>query len=180
MNRYEELINRQQKEFSELPLKFAFGNKQFGEMMKGWGLDPDKDLDKICSVGAGGFIQKKDLEQLREVRKRHVSEMNDAVMGDVTGDGFIYEMFSYELNNHEYGYTGDETEALAALGYDFKQIESDSRLKHGLEKAKTEIMRSEYEDAEASEIIPASELQTEKKNPAKAAASRVEAHEMER
>ncbi len=178
MNRYEDLINRHQKEISDLPLKFAIGNKEFDEMMKGWGLDPDKDLDKICSVGAGGFIQKKDMEKLREVRKRHASEMNDAIMSDATGDGFIYEMFSYELNNHEYGYTGDETEALAALGYDFKQIESDSRLKHGLEKAKMEIMK--YEDAEASEIIPASELQTEKKDPAKAAASRDAAHELER
>lgn len=179
MNRYAELKSRQQKEFNEIPLGFAFSEERFNAMMKGWGLDPDKDLDKIASIGAGGYIQKKDVAQLKGLTARQKKEMNDAVTGDATGDGFIYEMFFYELNNHEYGYTGDETEALAALGYNFKQIESDSRLKHGLEKAKTEIMRSEYEEAEASEIPAVSESQPEKKNPAKAAASR-SAHEIER
>ena len=43
MNRSAELRNRQQEEFNALPLGFAFGQKQFDEMMRGWGLDPEKD-----------------------------------------------------------------------------------------------------------------------------------------
>ena len=45
MNKYAELRSRQQKEVNALPLGFAFSNRQFEEMMKGWGLDPEKDLD---------------------------------------------------------------------------------------------------------------------------------------
>ena len=41
MNKYAELRNRQQEEFNALPLGFAFGDKQFEEMMKKWGLDPE-------------------------------------------------------------------------------------------------------------------------------------------
>lgn len=41
MESYRELRDRQQKEFNELPLGFAFSDKQFDEMMGKWGLDPD-------------------------------------------------------------------------------------------------------------------------------------------
>lgn len=175
MNRYAELKSRQQKEFNEIPLGFAFSEEQFNAMMKGWGLDPDKDLDKIASIGAGGYIQKKDVAQLKGLTAKQKKEMEEAVADDTTGDGFIYEMFLYELRNYEYGYTGDASEMLEALGYDSKQIESDSRLKHGLEKAKHEIMRREGALWEPEKP----ESQPEKKDPAKAAASR-SAHEPER
>ena len=62
MNKYKELRDRQQAEVNALPLGFAFSNRQFDEMMRGWGLDPEKDLDKIVSIGAGGYIQKKGTE----------------------------------------------------------------------------------------------------------------------
>ena len=106
--------------------------------MREWGLEPEKDLKKICSIGFGGLIQKKNKEKIYEVKKRHEREINEAIMSDITGDGFIYEMFCYEISNHEYGYTGDEEDTLDALGYTWEQIETDKRLKHGLEKA---IMR---------------------------------------
>lgn len=53
MESYRELRDRQQKEFNELPLGFAFSDKQFDEMMKKWGLDPEKDLDKIYRIPGG-------------------------------------------------------------------------------------------------------------------------------
>lgn len=70
MNKYAKLRQRQQEEFNALPLGFAFGQKQFDEMMRGWGLDPEKDIDKIYSIGAGGYVQKKDAELLHETHKR--------------------------------------------------------------------------------------------------------------
>lgn len=42
MNRYAEMRKRQQEEVNALPIGFAFGNRQFEEMMRGWGLDPEK------------------------------------------------------------------------------------------------------------------------------------------
>lgn len=143
MNKYAELRNRQQEEFNALPLGFAFGGKQFEEMMKKWGLDPEKDLDKIYSVGYGGYIQKKDAELLHKTRERHDAEMEAAIEADKTGEGFIYQMFLYELDNHEYGYTGDTEDTLDALGYTAEEVLGNPRLKRGIEKAVTEIRKRE-------------------------------------
>lgn len=74
MNKYKELRDRQQAEVNALPLGFAFGKSQFDEMMRGWGLDPEKDLDKIVSIGAGGYIQKKDRSLMHETFDRHRRE----------------------------------------------------------------------------------------------------------
>lgn len=143
MNRYAELRHRQQEEFNALPLGFAFSNKQFDEMMRNWGLDPEKDVDKIYSIGAGGFVQKKDAELLHETHKRLDEEMAAAIAADETGEGFIYEMFLYELDNHEYGYTGELEETLDALGYTVEDINADKRLLRGLNRAAKEIMGRE-------------------------------------
>lgn len=143
MNRYEEMRQRQQKEFNELPLGFAFGQKQFDEMMRGWGLDPDKDIDKIWSIGAGGYVQKKDADLLHQTTARHDRELKEAIAADMTGEGFIYEMFLYELDNHEYGYTRDTEDTLDALDYTAEQVLGDPRLKRGIEKAVTEICKRE-------------------------------------
>lgn len=141
MNRYAELRERQQAEFNKLPLGFAFSDKQFEEMMQRWGLDPEKDLDKITRIPYGGFIQKKDLDLFHETVERHSAEMKAAIEADETGEGFIYEMFLYELDNHEYGYTGDTEDTLDALGYTADEVIGNPRLKRGIEKAATEIHR---------------------------------------
>lgn len=66
---------------------------------------------------------------------RHRKEFEDAVAADKTGDGFIYDMFDYELANHEYGYTRNPSDALAALGVSRKAIEKDPQLARGFKKA---------------------------------------------
>lgn len=138
MNQYLEMKKRQQEEINQLPLGFAFSNKQFEEMMQNWGLSPT-DTDKICSIGAGGYIQKKDLMLLSRTLERHSNERDAAIAADKTGDGFIYEMFLTELADQEFGYTGDAESTLFALGYEWKQIEDDARLRHGLEKAEKRL-----------------------------------------
>lgn len=94
MNEYAELRQRQQAEFNALPLGFAFSRKQFDEMMEGWGLDTEKDLDKILRVPGGGYVQKKDAGLLHQTAERHDAEMTAAIAGDVTGEGFIYQIGS--------------------------------------------------------------------------------------
>lgn len=140
MNKYMELKERQQQEVNALPLGFAFSEKQFNEMMVGWGLDPEKDLDKIVSIGYGGFIQKKDRTIMHETFDRHKREMKEAIAADPTGEGFIFGMFLRELENHEYGYTGDMTDALEALGFTAQEVVDDPRLNRGISKAHQVIM----------------------------------------
>lgn len=134
-NRYQELKERHQKEFSKLPLGFAFNDKQFNEVMTRWGLDPKKDLDKLVRISGGGFIQKKDLQLLKDVTRKNNQEMQTAIDNDPDGTDFIYEMFYYELCNQEFNHTRELDDTLYALGYNLNDLETNPKLKAGLEKA---------------------------------------------
>lgn len=142
-NRYEELKQRQQKEFNQLPLGFAFCEKQFNEMMKGWGLDPEKDIDKIYRIPGGGFIQKKDHTLFHETMNKHYRETREAIEADPDGTGFVCEMFVYELDNHEYGYTGELGDTLDALGIEWEKILTSKKFLTGLKKAQQIILNRE-------------------------------------
>ena len=142
MNRYADLKQRQQQEFGTFPMQYAFSNQQFAEGMAALGLKP-ADTDKIYKVPGGGFYRREDGSRLKTMMDRFDQELHEAVAGDKTGDGFIYEMFLYELENYEYGCTMDLSETLDALGYTPEDIKADPRLSHGLERARLEILGRE-------------------------------------
>lgn len=124
MNKFKELKCKHQAEVNALPIGFAFGKKQFADMMTKWGLSPD-DTDKIYKLGdTGGFYLRKDAELIRETFYRHERELNDAIAADETGDGFIYDMFLYELRNHEYCITYSYEDTLNALGFTYEDLET--------------------------------------------------------
>ena len=75
--------------------------------------------------------------------QRHNRELAAAIEEDETGEGFVYEMFLYELKNHEYGYTRDTKDTLEALGYTAEEVTGNPKLKRSLEKAIAEICRQE-------------------------------------
>ena len=135
---YSQMNFRHQKEVDEFPIGAAFSKEQFREMMQKWGLK-ETDTDKILSLGAGCFIRKSDDEAFTEMMNRHGRERKAAIKVDQTGEGFIYQMFLCELDNHEYGYTGDTSDTLEALGYTAEQVLESPCLKRGIEKAVTEI-----------------------------------------
>lgn len=144
MNRYQALSEKHQREFNKLPLGFAYCDKQFNEMMLKWGLHPKKDLDKLIRIPGGGFIQKKDLQLLKDVTRKNNQEMQAAIDNDPDGTNFIYEMFYYELCNHEFDYTRELDDTLYSLGYTLEDIQTNPKLKNGLEKAmKTIINRAD-------------------------------------
>ena len=152
MNRYKEMKDRHQREVNAFPFGFAFGEDQFTEMMKKWGMchgrdgKPTKnDCSKIVSIGAGGFVRKSDLDAMHEMFSRHQQEMKDAILADKEGTGFVYEMFRYEMGNHEYGYTCDPNDTLVACGLNMKQVQESPALAAGWMKAQKEIMK-EYAD----------------------------------
>lgn len=132
--KYLELRARQQKEVNEFPLGFAFSEKQFTEMMKQFGLKVT-DTDKIYSLGAGGYVKKSDAKAMDEMFTRHAEERQKAIDEDKTGTGYIYEMFTYELANHEYCITYDLTDTLEALDLTIEEVKKDKRLLKGLNKA---------------------------------------------
>ena len=145
METYKAMKARQQKEVDEFPFGFAFSEQQFEKMMKNWGLDHNskEDLEKISRTISGGFIQKKDIPAMKEMFQRHGMEREDAIVSDKTGEGYIYQMFLYELKNYEFGYTGDSDDVVEALDLTYEEIEANPALKNGFEMAKNKIFSEE-------------------------------------
>uniref|UniRef100_UPI0040270B81 DUF7659 family protein n=1 Tax=Prevotella sp. TaxID=59823 RepID=UPI0040270B81 len=125
MIKYSVYKKRQQDEFNKLPMKAAFGVKQFEEMMEAWGLTTsDEDLKKVASLGAGGYCLKKDFHLFEEFGDKSAKEMEEYFKDDEQ----LSDAFMYEFGNHECGYTGNPREALYALGYTEKDVATDERL----------------------------------------------------
>ena len=133
-NLYKELTDRQEKEFAEFPMMFAFSIEQFKEGMKQLGLK-EKDKDKIFSFGGGGYYKKADSDRLKELLDRHSKERKEAIEEDVTGLNYILDMFSYELANHEYGYTMELEDTFDSVDLTLEQIQSNENLLNGLNAA---------------------------------------------
>lgn len=141
MSAYTDLRDRHQKEVGDFPMFFAYNNEQFAEGMAKFGLDPN-DTDKIYGFGGtGGYFLRTDSEQLHAMLDRHERERNEAITADKKGTGYIFQMFMYELANHEYGYTWDESSTLDALGLTYEDIGKNKALEHGLNKAMKKIRR---------------------------------------
>lgn len=134
MSSYTELMKRHQEEVNAFPMFFAFSDEQFVKGMRKLGLQPS-ETDKVYRTWTGGFYRKSDAPARREMLDRHEREHQNAIAADKTGNGYIFEMFYYELANYEYGYTGDPSDAIDALGLTYEQIAADPKLLHGFKKA---------------------------------------------
>ena len=105
---YQEYKKMAQKEFDDLPIFFAFSNKQLFEALEARGLTKD-DTDKIYRLGdTGGFYLKSDAEIIRAYFNK---DKNDQTLRDLMRDhDFAVSAFRYEMDNHEYAinyYQGD-------------------------------------------------------------------------
>ena len=137
MNKYMELKNKIQKEVDEFPMGFAFSNEQFEKMKEELGVKEDNEL---LSIGAGGFIRKTDKEAFNELFNNKAKRIDEAIAEDKTGEGFIKDMFLYELANHEYCITYDLEDTLYALDLTYDEVMNDERLLRGLTLAKNEYL----------------------------------------
>ena len=141
MNAYQEMKDRQQKEFDAFPMGAAFSQQQFQNMMEKWGLTVN-DTDKICSIGGGCYIRKADIAAFTTLINKTAAELKNAITADTTGDGFIFDMFVYELANHEYCITYDLEDTLDALGLTPEEVNVDKRLSYALNKAIKEYLKN--------------------------------------
>lgn len=141
-NLYLELKKDQQERFNAFPMFFAFSKDQFKTGMESLGLT-EADTDKVYHIGASGYIRKTDSKAYAALNLQLESELNEAIDQDETGAGFIKDMFMYELENHEYSYTGDLEDTLEALGYTYEEIQQDEKLRTGLMLARHEVMAAE-------------------------------------
>lgn len=114
-----------------LPIEFAFNDDQFHDMLKKFGLTLE-EKDKLRRIPGGGFCLATDAKMIVETMlswSRKLSEITE------TDDAFAVDALRYELDNHEYGYTGDPSDALESLGLPSSVSELDDRMKSLFSKA---------------------------------------------
>ena len=120
---YNEQKDRHQKEFGEIKgMFFAFSPKQLKEGLQKIGLPPIAESNKlIYSLGAGGYILKENIGDLEALMKKHTKERKELRKDRKK----LLEALIYELNNHEYCYTGDPTDALEVLDLTRETVPAD-------------------------------------------------------
>ncbi len=134
MESYQEMERRHQQEVNAFPIMFAFSNAQFDEGMRKLGFEPDQ-LDQIVSIGGGGFIRKSDKQAMLDMFARHQKEREAAIAADEDGTGHAYQMFLYELDNHEYCITMDLSDTLEACGLTHEEVNNNPNLLKALTRA---------------------------------------------
>ncbi len=100
----------------------------------------ENEIDKLLTIGVGGYIRKTDVNKFNKMFEKRNQELKNAIRGDLTGEGFIKQMFRYELANHEYCFTHDLSDTLEALDLTIEEINSSKALKNGLKMAKKEYL----------------------------------------
>lgn len=132
MESYLQMKERHQREINEFPMFFAFDKKQFEEGMIKLGLKPT-EVYKVYMFGStGGYYRREDSPALKEMFLRQHRETRRAMLTD---DDFLFEMFNYELGNHEYIVTCSTEDTLEALGLNSDEIYKNERLSKALQKA---------------------------------------------
>ena len=118
---YMAMKERHQLEINAFPIQWAFNQAQLEEGMRKLGLEPSA-TSQVVGIGGGGFIRKQDKPALLELFDRFHREQREAMLADVDGTGFAYEMFLTELGNHEFAVTGDLEETLSACGLSEQEV----------------------------------------------------------
>jgi hypothetical protein len=107
-----ELKAKHSKEFGEFDgIFWAFNEEQFLEGMNKVGLEPDQ-TSMLLRLPGGGFMLKSRREAFSALCARHEAERKELKRDKSR----LLDALIYELNNHEYTYTNDPTQALESLG----------------------------------------------------------------
>ena len=131
---YLELKGRHQKDIDGFPMFWAYSKEQFAAGMRKLGLEPEQTA-LVCHLVAGAICRKSDTSLFYDMMERHDAEMQAAIEADKTGAGFIFDMFNYELANHEYVITRDVSDALRSVGLSIDDVRANENLKRGLKLA---------------------------------------------
>lgn len=136
--KYTEWSKKKQQQVSDFLSKycfFAFNNDQFAEGMERLGLTPEQ-TDKIVSFRSGGYMLKEHVSEYHELADRIYNEQQQAMKDP----DFAFEAIYWELNNHEYSYTGDPRDALDALGLSADEVLNNETLLQAYKKATAQVI----------------------------------------
>lgn len=130
--RYYEIKEICQKRIDDLPLMFAFSEKQFQEGLAKLGCQKE-DLYKLPG---GGFIRKVDNHLLKEAMEANEKDMKDFL---ATDEGML-DALQYELANHEYCINYDAQQVLDVLDLDINDERVQRLLPQASEKYLADVV----------------------------------------
>lgn len=124
---YKQLKDKHSKQVTDFKgLFFAFSEEQLNE-----GLNRiNAKIEEICSIGAGGYILKskrKDFDDLFKSFEKEIKEFKKSEKN-------LVNSIIYELGNHEYCITHDETDTIEALNLDINDSFTANCLKKAIKK----------------------------------------------
>lgn len=113
---YLDLQKRQQQEFEDFPIAYAFSEQQLTEALGKLGAEKS---ECVTVFGHGDVVKKKDVPALMSMMKRHTKEIHEALKDKE----FAEAAFLYEMNNHEYAINWDgDADVLACFSLDEKKL----------------------------------------------------------
>ena len=148
MNLYKVLKDKQQARMDDFLYQyafFAFSNEQFDRGLAKLGVAETDAEEKIRSFGSGGFVLATKAKDLMQIVNQSVEEQAQAVADPETGKQFAFDMFYYELLNHEFQLTMNSAETLQALGYTWNDLKKNPVLNEALRLAQAKIIEDGYE-----------------------------------
>lgn len=122
---YSDFKLAERESIDALPIEFAFNDDQFHEMLKKFGLTLS-EKDKLRRTPGGGFCLATDAKMIVDTMLSWSRKLTEMINSD---DDFAVDALRYELDNHEYGYTGEPDDALESLGLPSDVNKLDDRMK---------------------------------------------------
>ena len=99
--------------WAEAPVKYAFGNEQFNEMLKEFGISSMEEAkEKLVRITSGTYALKTDIPKINAILKQ-MKAIRHAAYQDRK---FLMDKLIYEFANHECCITIDPYEAIESLG----------------------------------------------------------------
>lgn len=106
---------------------YAFSGEQFNEGLKKF----NATAEDVALIGCGCFVLKKDMDEFHKMTK----EIDEDFQKGLKDPAFVFDMFRYELANHEYCITCDYAETLEACGLTWEQVKNNPMWMKELHKA---------------------------------------------
>lgn len=138
---YSEFKEQQRQELNEFTKKncvWAFGEKQYKEMLERINMTEAQFKEAYTGFPGGGAILKTAVQDWYNLCKRQETELATIMRNDVN---FAKQAFRYEFSNYECGISMRYDEARGALGLTLEEINQDETLLTAYKQAK-----KEYED----------------------------------
>jgi hypothetical protein len=123
-----------EKKINDFPMVWAFNEEQLNE-----GLNKLNATKKdVCSLPHGGIIRKTDKELYLKMWEDINAEEDELKKNPA----YVYQMFKYELSNHEYIITYDLEDTLNACGISEDDLNANEMFKTQLEKAEKDYLKA--------------------------------------